>query len=93
MFDYIYEWLKNLSAYLLLVHMVMGILPNEEYRKYIRFFCGLVLIVMLMTPILQLFELEADFKEIYHSIEYKNVVEELKKAGEIAVIEREELHE
>lgn len=89
MFEFVYEWLKNLSAYLLLVHMVINILPNEEYRKYIRFFCGLVLIVMLVTPLFQLFNLEADFKEIYHSIEYKNVIEELEKAGEIAVVESE----
>lgn len=93
MFEYIFEWLKNISSYLLLVNMLISILPNKEYQKYIRFFCGLILVTMLMTPLMQMFDIKADFKEIYHSIEYKNAVDELNRAAEIAVIEREDIDE
>lgn len=85
MFDYIYEWLENLTTYTILVAVVMQLLPNEEYRKYIRFFCGMVLIVMLVTPLFQLVGIREEFEEIYHSIEYETMVRELEEASSLAV--------
>lgn len=58
MFDYIYEWLQNLSYYMILITAVTYVLPSNSYRKYIRFFTGLVLILMLLTPICNLFRVE-----------------------------------
>lgn len=55
MFEYLYEWLRNISYYLILVTAVTYVLPSGSYRKYIRFFTGLVLIFMLLTPVLNLF--------------------------------------
>ena len=42
MIDKIYEWVKNLSFYLVLVTALLQMLPDSDYRKYIRFFTGLV---------------------------------------------------
>lgn len=81
MFTYIYDWLKNLSVYILLITMVVNVLPNEEYKKYIRFFCGLILIMILVMPILQIGNMKSDFEEIFHSIEYKNMLNELEEAS------------
>lgn len=91
MFAYIYEWLKNLTTYTLLVAIIMQLIPNEEYRKYIRFFCGMVLIVMLMTPFLQLFGMKGEFEKLYQSKEYERVVRELEEAERIAIIVEEEM--
>ena len=55
MFEYLYEWLRNISYYLILVTAVTYVLPSNSYRKYIRLFTGLVLIMMLLTPVLNLF--------------------------------------
>lgn len=84
MFDYIYEWLRNLTTYTLLVAVVMQLIPNEDYRKYIRFFCGMVLIVLLISPLLQLIGIQEEFEQIYHSKEYERIVRELEEAGNMA---------
>jgi len=55
MFEYLYEWLQNISYYLILVTAVTYVLPSNSYRKYIRLFTGLVLIMMLLIPVLDLF--------------------------------------
>ncbi len=55
MFDYIYEWMKNIAFYLVIVVVVLQMIPGETYKKYIRFFAGLILILMLAGPILTLF--------------------------------------
>ena len=59
MFDYLYDWLRDISYYLILVTAVTYVLPSNSYRKYIRFFTGLVLIMMLVTPVLDLFRVDA----------------------------------
>lgn len=56
MFEGIYEWLKNLAYYVILVTALFHMIPGEVYQKYIRFFTGLVMVVLLLSPILQLFQ-------------------------------------
>ena len=60
MFDYLYEWIQNIAFYLVLVTAVLHAVPNKAYKKYVRFFTGLVLILMIITPVLRLFGTEAE---------------------------------
>ena len=55
MFAYIYEWMKNVAFYLVIIVVALQMIPGETYKKYIRFFAGLILILMLAGPILNLF--------------------------------------
>ena len=55
MFAYIYEWMKNVAFYLVIIVVALQMIPGEIYKKYIRFFAGLILILMLAGPILNLF--------------------------------------
>ncbi|MFR1114317.1 MAG: stage III sporulation protein AF [Blautia sp.] len=54
----IYEWMKNLAVFYLFFTAVMNFLPDGAYGKYIRHFLGLLLILLLATPILQIFHLQ-----------------------------------
>ena len=47
MLDAMYEWMKNLAFYLVIVTAALEVLPREAYRKYVRFFAGIVLILLL----------------------------------------------
>ena len=55
MIAFIYEWMENLAFYLVILVAVMQMIPNKTYQKYIRFFAGLILILMLSTPLLRIF--------------------------------------
>ena len=46
----------------ILVSAILQALPQESYQKYIRFFSGLVLIILLMTPLLRLTDMEDSFR-------------------------------
>lgn len=63
MFDYIYEWIQNIAFYLVLVTAVLHAVPGKDYKKYIRFFTGLVLILMILTPLLQVFGTEVKIRD------------------------------
>ena len=91
MFEYVYEWLENLSGYMLLMAVVTQILPDGEYRKYIRFYCGMVLIIMLITPLFQLFGIREEFEQTYAESEYKRIMRELEEASEQVVDYENEL--
>ena len=67
MFDYLYEWIRNIAFYLVLVTALLHIVPESGYQKYIRFFTGLVLILLVLSPVLKLFGMEGQLRELYQS--------------------------
>lgn len=81
MFDYIYQWLQNLAFYMILVTIVIQVLPNNSYQKYIRFFCGLILVVLLAAPVMKVLGMEEKLSNIYHSAEYEHAQKEMEEAG------------
>ena len=82
MLDRIYEWIQNIAFYLVLVTAVMEVIPSEGYKKYIRFFTGMVLILLTITPILKLSGMEDRFYTLYRSEEYEQEKREIEKQGE-----------
>lgn len=50
-----YEWVRNIVICLLVISLIYQLLPDSDYKKYMRVSAGLVLIVVVMTPLLKLF--------------------------------------
>ena len=75
MLDYIYEWIENITFYMVIVVAAMQMIPGNSYRKYIRFFAGLILILMLAGPILKIFGMSE-----FPNAEYQEELEEIKNA-------------
>ena len=82
MLEEIYSWIQNISVYLIVTAAVMHAIPGKEYEKYVRFFSGLVLILLLFTPLLKLTGKETDFQSAYRSNEYELDREAVKEAEE-----------
>ena len=84
MLEYIYEWIENIAVYLVLVVAVLHMVPNEEYKRYIRFFIGMILMLMLAGPILKIWgmsefpkeEYRRQLKEIEEVISFGESIEE-----------------
>lgn len=65
----IYGWMKNLAVYYIFLTAIMNFIPDEKYARYIRYFTGMLLILLLCSPILQLFRLEEPILEnFYHQV-------------------------
>lgn len=75
MLDYIYQWVENIAFYMVIVVAVMQMIPGDSYKKYIRFFVGMILILMLTGPILKIFGM-SDFQ----NAEYQKELEEIENA-------------
>ena len=74
MLDYIYEWMENIAFYMVLIVAIVQILPDNSYKKYVRFFAGLILILMMTGPVLKIFNMEE-----YQSTEYQKEMEEIQE--------------
>lgn len=52
--EYIYEWIENLAFYMVVMAVGIQMIPNESYKKYIRFFAGMILILLLAEPVVRI---------------------------------------
>ena len=82
MFRELYEWIQDISIYLVLTAAVLYALPGAEYKKYIRFFTGMVLILMILTPVFRLLGTEDQVTNFYKSREYEEKISEIENATE-----------
>jgi stage III sporulation protein AF len=79
MFQYVYEWIQSLAFFLVIVTAVLQIIPENGYKKYVQFFSGMVMILLMITPILKLAGIENQFYDLYHSKEYEMTKAEIEK--------------
>lgn len=56
--DGILQWVKNIAIFLILSGLVYQILPDNRFKKYVQFFIGLILTLMVLSPLLNLWNLE-----------------------------------
>ena len=56
--EWISLWIQNLAFFFVFLSAIMNFLPKGEEKKYIRFFMGMLLILVLIKPLLQLGDLE-----------------------------------
>lgn len=52
--EWLAEWVKNLAVYFIFLSALLHFLPEGEERKYIRFYMGILLILLILRPFLQI---------------------------------------
>ncbi|WP_333649060.1 stage III sporulation protein AF [Lacrimispora sp.] len=85
----LYEWIRNIAYYLIFITVASNLLPNKKYEKYIRFFAGMVLILLVLKPVTGGLRLENTMAYYFESISIKKEAGELK--GEISKMEDKRL--
>lgn len=51
--EWMYQWIRNLAFFFVFLSALMNFLPGCEEKKYIRYFMGMLLILLLAKPILE----------------------------------------
>ena len=80
--EFIYNWILKLSFFAVLGSMILQMLPDHGFQKYVRFVLGLILTAMLVVPVLELLDKRTAFEEIYHNSVYKIRVSELEEKSQ-----------
>lgn len=73
----IYNWIKNIAFYMILITAVMNVIPNKNYKKYINLFTGIVMIILVISPISTILganaRLDTNFIKNIYNQEIKNI--------------------
>lgn len=82
----LYNWIRYLAVFYILLTMILHLVPTEKYQRYVRLFMGLLLIAMLLTPILNFLgkgqEFATSFQKIYEKEEQNKMKLEMKALQE-----------
>lgn len=65
----VYQWVRNLAVYYIILTALMHIMPNSQYGRYIRYFMGILLILILASPLFHLMHLEDRMDELFQKKE------------------------
>lgn len=73
------EWICSLAAYFLLMSVLNQLLPSQKYGKYIRLFGGMILILLILSPLSRGLHLEEKIARYYESFVFQYEAGDLKK--------------
>lgn len=74
----IYSWIKNIVCFLCIINIFLQILPGKNYKKYVRFFGGLLLIVIVMGPFANMAKVSGKFEQVWRMESLREEYDEMK---------------
>ena len=75
----VYGWVKNIIYYMIFLSVVDNLLADSKYGKYIRFFSGMVLILLVVSPFTGGLHLDEQISSMFKSISFQNDTDDLKQ--------------
>ena len=75
----VYGWVKNIIYYMIFLSVVNNLLADSKYGKYIRFFSGMVLILLVVSPFTGGLHLDEQISAMFRSITFQNDTDDLKQ--------------
>lgn len=66
--EWIFQWVKNITYYLVLMGLVSNLLPDSRYERYIKLFCGVVFILLVTGPLTAGLKLDKTLAYLYREL-------------------------
>lgn len=78
------NFILNILIFTIVTSVLKGMIVKDEYKQYFQFFCGLIMILLVITPVINFFGAKDDYyailqKHIY-SLELQDSVKEINTA-------------
>lgn len=58
--QFIIEWVTNIILFLLFAIVIDLLLPSSSFQKYVKMVVGLILLLIMLSPLLTIFSLDVD---------------------------------
>ena len=75
----IYQWIRSLVFYLILMTMLMDLLPDKKYENYLRLFTGVVFLLLFFQPFTGLLGAQERIAGLFERLTFQNEVQLLRK--------------
>lgn len=80
--ELLFGWIQDVAFYTLLMVVVLHVLPQKNQRKYLQFFMGIVLMILIISPFLTALGLEQQLDETYARQTYDKELQEFLRKQE-----------
>lgn len=76
--EFVSQWIKSISMIFIIISIIELVIPNSNLKKYVNMFIGLLIIIAIITPIVNLLDSNYDiekevFKNIIEGVEIQNI--------------------
>lgn len=75
----LYDWIRNMTGFLIFLSVLEHLIPGKKYLRYIRFFAGMVLILIVLQPLTGSLRVENRIASYYKSFVFQYQADDLKK--------------
>ena len=82
--DTIMEMMRHVVVFLLIASLIGNLLAGSEYRKYLSYATGLIVMVMVLVPVLNLLGKNGDWRDYLVQSDYQKKAEDTER--EIAIL-------
>lgn len=87
--EYFVQWIKNIAIFYIIASLILNIIPGDKYKRYIKLFLGVVMVILLIKPIGRLTGLDGKFDELFWTGSYGAMSADLK--AELAFADEERI--
>ncbi len=56
--DFIYSWIKDIVIFMVLISVITNLMGKSSYKKYINLISGIILVILVISPLLKIFQLD-----------------------------------
>ena len=63
------EWVKRIFVTGIMTELILHLLPDKKYDKYVRLICGVILTMVCISPILSFFNNKSNIKNYINIFE------------------------
>lgn len=71
-------WGQQIFIVCIISNIFIRLVPSQKYEKYIKYICGIILLVICITPVLELFNSSFSFSQIYEKFQNGSSMKQLK---------------
>ena len=71
-------WGRQIFIVCIISNIFIRLVPSQKYEKYIKYICGIILLVICITPMLELFNSSFSFSQIYEKFQNGSSMKQLK---------------
>lgn len=66
----LYTWIRNLVIYMILNTIIMNLLGNSSYKKYIGIVSGMILVLLVISPLMRFLKIDENLNYYLQSNEF-----------------------
>lgn len=81
----LYSWMKQVVFFIILLALIYQLIPNEKYKSFVRLMGGFLFLLFILSPVMQLFQLESTLDTYIRSFQFqqenREFVWQLENAG------------